>query len=506
MAPRKRRRHRYPYQRFRTREEYWDAVWRGRLADLRAFRQRFGHTRVPRGFAEDPSLGRWVAHQRELHRLGDLLQDRERALRKLGFEFVLPDAPVFVPWEQRYRELRAFAARFGHTRVPARWPESMQLARWVHTQRDFHRQGLLSHARKRALEALGFEWRLRNTLPWPEMYERLRAFERRHHHCDVSEGLGDPQLAHWVTRQRVLARQGRLPVDRRRKLARLGFRWNFDMQRRPFEERLAQLREFRRRRGHVNVPQRWPEDPSLPIWIRNVRRAYRHGTLPPARVAQLERLGFRFRARAALWEAMFERLERFQKRFGHARVPSTWEEDRKLARWVVKQRVSHREGKMAEARETRLAALGFFDGLDVDPWDARCEALRAYFRANGHTRIAVREDATLCAWVATQRRLRRQGRLSKHRIELLDALRFDWDPHESAWRAWLEKLRTYRARNGDCNVPHNGTRDRELGFWVAQQRQRRRQGKLAPERIRALDRLGFDWSPATGPRPGAARR
>lgn len=379
----------------------------------------------------------------------------------------------------------------------------MRLAQWVRTQRQFHRLGLLSRARTRALETLGFEWRLRSgPLPWVEMYERLRAFRRKHRHCDVSVRHGDPRLAHWVARQRMLERRGRLPVDRRRKLARLGFRWKFEMERRSFEQRLAQLRQFSRRHGGVSVPQGWPGDPSLPVWIGNQRRAYPQGAISPAGIAELDRLGV-LRARATSWEEMSQRLARFQKRFGHARVPVTWEKDPKLARWVVKQRSRYREGKMPEARQQRLAALGFIEGLDADPWDAHYEALRAYRGAHGHTRVGDGEDASLCLWIRTQRRMRRQGRLSQRKIRLLDALGVDWDPHETAWNTHLARLRTYRARYGDCNVPHTWTRDPALGFWVAQQRQRHRQGRLEPERMRAIERLGFDWSPRRARRRSA---
>jgi hypothetical protein len=140
----RRRRRRYPYQGIRSYEDYLDAAWRGRLADLRSFRRRFGHTRVTRWFAEDPGLGRWVAHQRELHRQGELRQDRAQELQKLGFEFVLPDVPIQVPWERRHSELRAFRRRFGHARVPGTWRQDRKLARWLVKQRSSGREGKLA--------------------------------------------------------------------------------------------------------------------------------------------------------------------------------------------------------------------------------------------------------------------------------------------------------------------------------------------------------------------------
>jgi len=50
-------------------------------------------------------------------------------------------------------------------------------------------------------------------------------------------------------------------------------------------------------------------------------------------------------------------LRTFKRRFGHARVPSDWPENRPLARWVNKQRA--RRPKLPAGRKRLLDALGF---------------------------------------------------------------------------------------------------------------------------------------------------
>lgn len=64
------------------------------------------------------------------------------------------------------------------------------------------------------------------------------------------------------------------------------------------------------------------------------------------------------------------------------------------------------------------------------------------------------------------------------------------DPHAPAWRAQFEALREFQAAAGHCLVPQ---KHGALGKWVALQRQRRRQGVLAVDKIESLDELGFCW-------------
>lgn len=55
------------------------------------------------------------------------------------------------------------------------------------------------------------------------------------------------------------------------------------------------------------------------------------------------------------------------------------------------------------------------------------------------------------------------------------------------------RLRTYKKRHGDCNVPGIWKQDPSLQFWVQGQRKLKEMGQLYPERIRRLDAQGFTW-------------
>lgn len=64
-----------------------DRKWYERLEELRNFRLRFGHCRVPHRWKENPTLARWVCHQRQAWRLNQLSLSRLALLEAAGFEW-----------------------------------------------------------------------------------------------------------------------------------------------------------------------------------------------------------------------------------------------------------------------------------------------------------------------------------------------------------------------------------------------------------------------------------
>lgn len=63
------------------------------------------------------------------------------------------------------------------------------------------------------------------------------------------------------------------------------------------------------------------------------------------------------------------------------------------------------------------------------------------------------------------------------------------------WDEWYGRLVAYHAQEGNCRVPalYKDKDGYALGEWVDRQRQLKKKGKLAPDRIKRLDALGFEW-------------
>jgi hypothetical protein len=82
--------------------------------------------------------------------------------------------------------------------------------------------------------------------------------------------------------------------------------------------------------------------------------------------------------------------------------------------------------------------------------------------------------------------------------------------YDEAWHARLEELKQYKANHGNCLVPKKSQTHPELGIWVMNQRAQykllqedrtytnsagnSKPSTMTPERIRALEEVGFVWS------------
>ena len=145
--------------------------WRERYSEVKAYHAEHGHCNVPQGWATNPQLGNWVMRQRAAKKRLDrgdrtrvLTEEQVVVLEALGFEWKLRASL----WERRYAELKAYHAEHGHCNVPRSWTANQQLRNLVATQRKRKkrldrgdRTGVLTEEQVVALEALGFEWKLR---------------------------------------------------------------------------------------------------------------------------------------------------------------------------------------------------------------------------------------------------------------------------------------------------------------------------------------------------------
>lgn len=215
-------------------------------------------------------------------------QEKKRKRGHVGWEDEL--------WELRFSELKEFAEREGHTRVPARWQRNPSLGRWLSHQRELARQDDIEPDRARRLVALGVEWSIRH-LRASEAHEshleymlgRLAAHVEKHGHAGVDRHQ-DYELARWIQRQRMQRKTGEISERRIRRLTEAGFPWeHVDPL---WERRYRELEEFHHCYGHVLVPANWEPNPSLGRWLCHQREIVRRGgQLAPGHQARLEALG-----------------------------------------------------------------------------------------------------------------------------------------------------------------------------------------------------------------------
>lgn len=138
-----------------------ETAWQRMYSRLEAYRSVHGHCGVPRTSPENPSLGRWVARQRNLHRSSQLGEVRKALLDKLDFDWAPESAQTrkrAERWNRMFRRLLAYRSVHGHVRVPRRHGDHQELADWVARQRQLKKSGLLSDERTAKLAGIGFDW------------------------------------------------------------------------------------------------------------------------------------------------------------------------------------------------------------------------------------------------------------------------------------------------------------------------------------------------------------
>jgi hypothetical protein len=257
-----------------------DLGWEKMFSQLVKYRAENGHSNVAQC---DTLLGKWVSLQRLLHRRNGLRKDRQFRLEVLGFQW-----EVRVPWYQNLMELMLFRQRTGTCEVPTSQP---RLLRWVSQQRTFCAKDKISSERLRMLEGVGLEVDIHSSW-WERNLVAMMAFRMHHGHLNVPTSREHFNLVQWLHRQRSRFRRGELKKWRYEKLTQLGLRLRYNSRTCFWNDRYAELLNFRDAHGHTNVPTAYSQNPVLAQWVLNQRARHKRGDLSSDRVAMLDAIEF----------------------------------------------------------------------------------------------------------------------------------------------------------------------------------------------------------------------
>lgn len=346
---------------------------------------------------------------------------------------------------------------------------------------------------------------------WDEKYGELQAFKEAFGHCNVPAKYQDnKQLGIWVSGQRYKYKLNNLEEMHVQRLEHLGFTW--DINETIWNERFAELKEFKKIHGHCIVPITYKENKQLGIWVASQRKAKKQkyspqgikfskkqGVLSHEHESQLNKIGFVWDPDSKVWEMRFKEFQEFKKLHGHCLIPVNYPENQQLKSWVINQRIKYKQGKMSEAQVCRLKDIGFlFDKFGSD-WEARFNELQEFKKLYGHCNVPQRYTVfpKLGIWLNKQRLDKKRGKvtLTAEKVSRLDKLGFIWDPLESAWDDRFNKLKAFKEKYGHCNAQKRDQENRELGIWVATQRKAKKSDKIDNKHVNLLDALGFSWEP-----------
>ena len=212
----------------------------------------------------------------------------------------------------------------------------------------------------------------------------------------------------------------------------LGFVW--DVTEEAWEENFLELQRFREEHGHCKVPEGYPQNPQLAVWVKTQRNDFKDGKLSENKIARLEELGFVWDIFEEGWKENFLELKRFQEEHGHCKVPHKYPKSPQLSVWVSNQRKDFKKGDLSEDRIARLEELGFVWDVFEEVWEKNFLELKRFQEEHGHCKVprGYPENPDLGCWVKHQREYFKSAKLAEDRIARLEEIGFVWNVHEAA--------------------------------------------------------------------------
>ena len=292
-------------------------VTRERLQQLRQFKEENGHAFVP--YKEPNGLGRWIAEQRYRYQRGLCDISIYRELSSAG----VPLRAFEARWERRFQQLSLFHSQRGHAFIQnadtkgkgigglksasnpdaqddddcqvedeeidedsdLEAPPDAGLYAWVLQQRQLRKQGRLSEARRRRLDALGFVWDVQ-LHTWRENMTLLKAYYEEFGHVRVPKGWsGGPKLYLFTRKVQQSSKIdfADVPYASLEDIKVLRSMGAVRKRRKSWEARFEEYTTAIERGVEV-------ED-GLKAWLRSQRYAFRQGTLDDERRRRLVAAG-----------------------------------------------------------------------------------------------------------------------------------------------------------------------------------------------------------------------
>ncbi|GAX14382.1 hypothetical protein FisN_11Hh160 [Fistulifera solaris] len=137
--------------------------------------------------------------------------------------------------------------------------------------------------------------------------------------------------------------------------------------------RLRELHLFKAKYGHAEVPQQFPENHALGIWVnkqrmqKKLKEKGQKVSLSEHRINLLNDLGFQWAKEKGdvSWDHHYNELFAFYLQHNHCNVPTKYTENKALGRWVSTQRSQLKKWRsgsyslMTKDRYEKLCKLGF---------------------------------------------------------------------------------------------------------------------------------------------------
>jgi hypothetical protein len=340
----------------------FETGWEETFAALKAFCERTGSSRMPRGTKEDGrSIDAWCTNQRAEYRKGALSSEKIQLIESL------PDwswDPIEDDWNYCFEALSSFVKKTGGYSIP----KSMKLANgvllssWLSNQKNRRKLGKLRADRIHQLEQLSnWTWDLFDS-QWQNVFNDLKIYLEDHGEYPPRKfiGISGKQLEQWILTQRTKYKKGTLSPESVGLLESLP-NWSWDPLGDQFEEAISAIRNYSMLYGDADVPHGFVTENGLKLgaWVSQKRIRYKKNKLSESQVRTLEQIpGWKWSVNEDRWAKAILAMQKFAMRESNCSVPKGHIEDGiHLANWAGQQRTNYRDGSLSTQQIQMLESL-----------------------------------------------------------------------------------------------------------------------------------------------------
>lgn len=285
-------------------------------------------------------------------------------------------------WPLKYKEAVKFYEKNGHLRVPNTYTQNgINLGRWIQIQRQLYKKNKVTYDRVVLLNKIGMVWNLdrslKYNLKWALVYKEVLKYYEENGNIEIPIDyfviINDEEvyLNNWIAVQRTKFLQGKLSLDKKEMLDKVGMVWKI-RNRYSWDKMFSLALDYYSLNGNLFIPKNYQvivngETVNLGTWVTNQRRNYKAGVLAPLRISKLEEIGMvwedvKVASNNKRWLIMYKEALRYLEENGNLKVPSDYvvtidDEVYLLNSWIRQQKSHLLNGALVGKRKELMEGL-----------------------------------------------------------------------------------------------------------------------------------------------------
>lgn len=285
-------------------------------------------------------------------------------------------------WPLKYKEAVKFYEKNGHLRVPNTYTQNgINLGRWIQIQRQLYKKNKITYDRVVLLNKIGMVWNLdrslKYNLKWALVYKEVLKYYEENGNIEIPIEYSviikgeEVYLNNWIAVQRTMFLQGKLSLDKKEMLDKVGMVWKI-RNRYSWDKMFSLALDYYSLNGNLFIPKNYQvivngETVNLGTWVTNQRRNYKAGVLAPIRISKLEEIGMvwedvKVTSNNKRWLIMYKEALRYLEENGNLKVPSDYvvtidDEVYLLNSWIRQQKSHLLNGALVGKRKELMEGL-----------------------------------------------------------------------------------------------------------------------------------------------------